>query len=501
MPRQYSVLLLMTDQHRWDALGCYGNKVIQSPNLDRLAGEGTRFSHMYSAVPSCIPARASLMTGLNQWNTGILGMGRGQKRMGTGFQTTIPQELVNAGYQAVAVGKMHFSPQRALLGFEQMVIDESSRKEDPGFISDYEAWFNKNKDGDYGIIDKDMDWNGWQSKPYQPPERLHPTTWTADRAVEFLQTRDNSRPFFLKVSFARPHSPYDAIERWFSYYRERELPGAFVGDWASMNDIPQDAQKKSAWRGKMSTDVIHAARAGYYGNVSYIDEQIGRIIALLKEQGEYDNCLILFTSDHGDMLGDHHMWRKTYAYEGSAHIPLLIKLPQALNLLPTPVVSQIAELRDIMPTILDILGLPIPSLIDGRSLYPLMRGDSVPWREYLHGEHCTCYSEDQEMQYLTDGKTKYIWLPRLNLEQLFDLEKDPTELHDLAHDSASNPVLLHWRERLILELEGRGHKISKNGLLVNQRGKKPFVSPKYAERTKKTQKKHCSMVPKKKSLN
>ena len=138
---KYNVILLMTDQHRWDCLGCYGNPVIKTPNLNRLAKEGTLFSNGYTAVPSCIPARACLLTGMNQWKTGILGMGRGQKKMGTGFDHTLPGELTAAGYQTQGVGKMHFFPQRSLNGFENIVLDESGRHEDPGFISDYQQCF------------------------------------------------------------------------------------------------------------------------------------------------------------------------------------------------------------------------------------------------------------------------------------------------------------------------------------------------------------------------
>jgi choline-sulfatase len=487
--KKYNVILLMTDQHRWDCLGCYGNPVIQTPNLDRLAKEGTIFTNGYTAVPSCIPARACLLTGMNQWNTGILGMGRGQKKMGTGFDHTLPGELTAAGYQTQGVGKMHFFPQRALNGFENIFLDESGRQEDPGFISDYQQWFEANRTSNYNFIADDMDWNGWQAHPYHAPDHLHPTSWTGMRSLQFLQDQDTSRPFFLKVSFSRPHSPYDAIERWFSYYDKLELPKAIIGEWATMHDDPTEAERKAAWRGKKSEEIIHKARAGYYGNVSYIDEQIGKIFEELERQGVYEESLIIFTSDHGDMLGDHNLWRKTYAYESSAHIPFIVKLPKSLQRNIIKSEEKVIELRDIMPTVLDILGLPIPNTVDGMSVYPLIKGESPTWREYLHGEHCWCYHEEQEMQYLTDGKMKYIWLPRLNREQLFDLEKDRQELLDLAQKPECQEEVKRWRSRLIFELEARGFNVGKNSQLISQKGKKPFVSPKYYERVRKTKKK------------
>lgn len=132
-----NVLLIMTDQQRWDTLGCYGNAVVETPNLDWLASMGIVFTAAYTSTPSCVPARASLITGMDPWNTGILGMGEGQHGMGVNFAHTLPGELALAGYHTQGVGKMHFHPQRALNGFHHTVLDESGRVGTPGFVSDY----------------------------------------------------------------------------------------------------------------------------------------------------------------------------------------------------------------------------------------------------------------------------------------------------------------------------------------------------------------------------
>ncbi len=476
-----NVLLIMTDQQRWDALGCYGNKVIETPNLDWLASMGTVFTSAYSSTPSCVPARTSLLTGMDPWNTGILGMGRGQEPMGINFQHTLPGELAQAGYHTQGVGKMHFHPQRALNGFHRTVLDESGRVSDPGFESDYKQWFDQNKTGDYDIADHGLDWNSWMARPYHAPEFLHPSNWTVNESIKFLKERDPSKPFFLKTSFARPHSPYDPPSYYFDLYTNKQLPEPSVGNWASVHNVAEDAARPDAWRGVRSREEIMRARASYYGSISHIDHQIGRLLMFMQKKGLLNNTLVIFTSDHGDMLGDHNLWRKTYAYEGSAHIPLIICLPNSLGH-SVSFVDRPVCLQDIMPTVLEAVAERIPETVDGQSLLGMMRGESVEWREYVHGEHATCYSEEQEMQYLTDGKWKYIWLPRLGEEQLFDLTADPNECENLVVHPDYVEELRTWRSRLVTVLEPRHAGLTDGDQLVYQAGMPFLVSPKYQER-------------------
>jgi arylsulfatase A-like enzyme len=159
----------------------------------------------------------------------------------------------------------------------------------------------------------------------------------------------------------------------------------------------------------------------------------------------------VFLSDHGDMVGDHHLWRKTYAYEGSARVPLIVAPPTGAA---RHVADEVVELRDVMPTILDIAGVASPPT-DGRSLVPLTVAASKDWRAYIHGEHCQAYAPEQEMHYVTDGRQKFIWLPRIGREQFFDLQKDPGETKDLIADAASQPAIKQWRDRLTAELSAR----------------------------------------------
>lgn len=489
-PTRPNLLLIMTDQQRGDCLRCDGNEVIETPYFDELASQGTRFTSAYTACPSCIPARATLMTGMNQWHTGVLGMGRSRSNMTQNYAHTLPGELAAAGYHTQGIGKMHFNPQRALYGFHNTLLDESSRAQDPKFVSDYRRWFEEHKDGPYGYRDHSTDWNSWMSRPSHLPEHLHPTWWTAQQAIEWLDRRDPEKPFFLKVSFARPHSPYDPPQAYYDMYRDREMPRARMGNWSHIHDIQCD--DTNAWRSHRTEAEIQRARACYYGNVTFIDHQVGRLLYELRHRypEEHRNTFIIFTSDHGDMLGDHHLWRKTYAYDGSARIPMIVRPPLCWDAPRGQVRDEVVELRDVMPTFLAAAGVEAPETVDGQSMMPLAQGtpstaaraaspagageaacptgaeDVVAWRSHLVGEHDWCYSHEQANYYVTDGRWKYVWFPYLGTEQLFDRGEDPGEEQDLVTAGQGGDELAKWRQVMVEELAARDCGLVEDGKLV-----------------------------------
>lgn len=475
--RRPNILFLMADQLRGDCLGSDGNRVIQTPHLDRLAADGARFRCAYSSVPSCTPARATILTGLSPWHHGMLGYGRVAVR----YPRELPRMLHDAGYYALGIGKMHYHPQRNTHGFDRTILDESGRVESPDFVSDYRRWFKVTAPG----LDPDatgIGWNDHRGKTYALPERLHPTQWTGDEAVKFLHTYDGARPFFLKVSFARPHSPFDAPPRWWHRYDDAPLPPAVVGDWAERHAQQGKPYRDDLWQGDLGPEKVRDARQGYYGNVSFIDEQIGRILAELEQRGWLDNTLILFTADHGDMLGDHHLWRKTYAYEPSARIPMLIRWPDCLlTAARGQVIARTVELRDLLPTFLDAAGVTYdPAWFDGRSMLELVRGRSEGWREWIDLEHSTCYAPENYWSGLTNGRMKYIYYAVDGRQQLFDLEKDPGETRDLSVVAEYGPELQKWRARLVAHLAERGAPFVVHGDL-GLRPKRILYSPNYPD--------------------
>src|SRR5487761_2107331 len=464
-----NILLLMTDQHRGDCIGAAGNPAIHTPNIDRLARGGVLFQNAYSSTPTCTPARAALLTGMSPWNHGMLGYGQ----VAGHYPVEMPALLHNAGYFTTGIGKMHWHPQRALHGFDQTILDESGRVESQDFRSDYRSWFwSEDPDGNPDATD--IDWNGFDGKPYALPERVHPTAWLGETAVRFLRDYRRPQPFFLKVSFERPHSPYDPPKRWWDQYAA-PLPAAQAGAW-SAKYRPRSGPGPAPWHGDLGDEVVQDARRGYYGSISFVDEQIGRILETLDRRGWLARTLVLFVADHGDMLGDQHMWRKSYAYQGSAHIPMILHWPEGFAA-RAPAANPV-EIRDVLPSFLDAAGAAIPSRVDGASLLRLARNQSASWREWIDLEHDVCYAPENHWNALTDGRRKFIFHAQTGEEQFFDLERDPHELRDLAGGAAARAEARTWRERLIAHLSPRGPEWVADGKLL-RRPKSQLYSPNY----------------------
>lgn len=456
-----NILFLMDDQHRGDRLGADGNKVIRTPTLDMLAREGVRFRSAYSSTPTCTPARAGLLTGLSPWNHGMLGYSKVARK----YPCEMPRLLRDAGYYTMAIGKLHYAPQRNLHGYHTALLDESGREESVDFRSDYHSWFYSQEPN----VDPNatgVGWNDYKGKAYVLPERLHPTTWTADCAVRFLDTYQRNQPFFLKVSFARPHSPYDPPPRWMNAYADAALPPAQVGKWAE-HYRARSWDRDDIWHGDVGEEATRVSRQAYYGSVSFVDEQMGRIVEALTKRGWLENTLIVTASDHGDMTGDQFLWRKSYAYEPSARIPMTLRWPKGLIEARRGMVSgHPVELRDILPSFLDAAGVQAPVRLDGRSLLDVVRGKTANWRPYIDLEHDICYGPSNHWNALTDGGTKYIYHARDGAEQLFDLTSDPHELHDRSAEPASANTLRLWRARMVEHLQVRGPEWVSGGKLV-----------------------------------
>ncbi|UDQ97661.1 arylsulfatase [Lentisphaerota bacterium WC36G] len=476
-----NVILIIADQWRGDAVGVV-NPEIRTPNIDYLASRGAMFVNGFSAVPSCIPARAILMTGLNQWHTGLTGYGGGGVPSNR-YAKTLPQIFTEAGYNTQMVGKGHFKPYTAKMGFENTLIDEAGDMVIDKYFhkgkanNDYRKWFYANRPSEF-ITPEDhgVDWNSWHSRPWHMAEMYHPTAWTMTTAIEYLENqKKNKKPFFLKISFHRPHSPFVPPKYYWEYYANKKLSQPKVGDWAKMYDSPMTAFDPNASHGKQSAESNRLAKIGYYGEVSFIDTQVGRLINYMRGSrgNDFKNTWIIVTSDHGDQLGDHNLWRKTYPYQGSVRIPFIVVPPAKLRGKFTNgkdfIRKEVVELQDIMPTLLSAANLDVPKYLDGLDITKIMKDKDAKWREYLHGEHSRCYSAPQANHFLTDGKVKYIWLPQVGQEQFFDLENDPDELIDLAQQAEYQEQIALWRQRLIKELAPRGEKFVKDGKLVKGR--------------------------------
>ncbi len=448
MTQAPNILFVIVDQWRSDCLGVTGHPLVETPNLDALARRGVAFTSAYSSCPSCIAARASMFTGMTPSSHGRLGY---RDCVPWRYPYSLPGLLGTAGYQTHCIGKTHFFPQRLHFGFQSLESYEAEQNFDGKYVNDYYE-FLRDRTGGRETDDRlhGIESNSWLARPSHLPEELHNNTWVATRGCEFLRRRDPTRPFFLNLSFHRPHPPIDPPQVYWDMYagRAAELPPVPVGDWAGAHAVP--AADVNAWQASLPKAALDRARLGYYAQISHIDNQLGRVLKLLRGHGP---TWVIFTADHGEMLGDHNLFRKTYAYEGSAGIPFIVCPPQggAGKLSPAPVL-----LEDILPTCLEIAGAPVPAAVEGRSLVPLAKGETpAGWREFLHGEHSPCYSQEQGMQFLTDGREKYVWYTLSGREQFFDLQNDRQECHDLAADPAAAGRLGRWRQRLVERLAAR----------------------------------------------
>ncbi|HEY2672215.1 MAG TPA: sulfatase-like hydrolase/transferase [Rugosimonospora sp.] len=289
----------------------------------------------------------------------------------------------------------------------------------------------------------------------------------------------------------------------------RDLPRhaavpAVVGDWWQEYADHRDDHDPEALVAALDLRTLHRARAGYYGHMTHLDQQINRFLEALAEFGLAKNTYVAFVSDHGEMLGEHHLFRKGFPYEGSARIPFLLHGPPSSGIVPGTVRDEVVELRDVMPTLLDCAGVAVPPTVEGRSVLALAlagggdaggtgvagprpgdgaaaaAGDGAPhgaglagggWREWLHGEHTLL---GQSLQFLTDGRTKYVWLSGTGHEQLFNLDDDPGETVNLAADPAHAGTLETWRARLVGALSGRPEGYVRDGAFVP--GREPVLT-------------------------
>lgn len=465
-----NILLIMCDQYRGDALSFQHHPDVKTPYLDTLAAQGVCFENAYSACPSCIPARAALLTGRSQKAHGRVGYEDG---IDWNYQHYMVEEFSNNGYQTQCIGKMHVHPPRLLCGFQNLKLHD-------GYLGYYRSqtiphWMHQEVSDDYlfdlknqmgmnaDITSTGVECNSWITHPWIYPEHLHPTNWVSDQSIRFLKTRDRTKPYFLMASYVRPHQPFDAPQSYFDLYKDKELRKPFEDDWSDPSLTEEFGCIKDSIYGCNDEQLRHDAMAGYYASITHIDHQIGRIIQSLIEDGSYEDTIILFLSDHGEMLFDHHCWRKVFPYQGSIHIPLIVRIGKNIMNIKPHRNKAIVELRDIMPTLLELADLDCPDTVDGLSLKSAMVENGTV-RSWLHGEHS--FHSNLSNHYIVTENDKFIWYSQTGQEQYFDLEKDPHETHDAIHDIQYQQRIDELRKLMIYELTGRPEGYSDGKQLI-----------------------------------
>lgn len=442
-----NVLLITTDQQRGDTVGAPAPGPLYTPTLDRLCAEGTRFDRCYTPSPVCVPARYALLTGLLPHRNGCFNNGSPM----SADRPTLMGVLSGAGYRTHAVGKMHFQPPRRSFGFQSMELSEEIPRsvEQDDFLSFLQGRGFAHVHEPHGIR-SDMYYIPQVS---QLPAPLHTTAWTADRAAAFLRGHDQRQPFFLWMSFIKPHPPFDPPVPWNKLYRTVDMPKPFRPEgYQALQTWWMRHQNRYKYRESGPDDTLaRTIRAAYLACISFIDHELGRVLRVLATTGLAERTLVLFTADHGELLGDYGSWGKRSFLDPAARVPLIARWPGRLA--PGGVCSAPVSLLDLMPTALGAAGIdPAPYGLDGVPLTEERRAPCV-FGQLDRGARGTYM--------VTDDRHKYFYSAPDDREFLFDLTDHASggrESRNLAAAPDRRQTLEALRATLIGRLRRDGYE-------------------------------------------
>lgn len=464
MSARPNILWYCSDQQRFDTIGALGNPHIHTPNLDRFVGEAAAFTHAYCQSPICTPSRASFLTGMYPSAVGV---------NGNGFRTfpqhyaerLLPRCLRDAGYDCGLIGKLHLAS--AFLRREDRVDDgydyfqyshdhKGANEYGNERGNEYVEWLKtrgidpdsilKRRDvasrDEYRRAGRRAGFGGLTAPTPQNdnvPPHLHQTHWCTDKAIEFIQrNREADKPWLLSINPFDPHPPFDAPWQYYRRYDPQQLPGAHVreGDLSHQRrleaagiDFQTRAQPLDSLRHK-------EIQASYYAMIEFIDDEFGRLLDYLDAAGLRENTIVIYMSDHGEMLGDHGLLLKGCRfYEGLARVPLMISwrgqiLPQQSDAL--------IELLDIAPTLYELLGMETPAWLQGRSVAAGLREGMDKHRDFVRCEYyaATNHPDETHATMYRDRRWKLVAYHQKQICELYDLAADPWEHHDLSADPA-----------------------------------------------------------------
>lgn len=446
------ILVVVTDQQRHDTIGELGHPLIRTPHLDQLCREGTAFTRAYTPSPVCVPARHALATGQPPHVTGVTD---NSDEPGSGaaahLAPSFMQTLADHGVQTHGVGKMHFTPEPYdHWGFDQRDTSEEGAHEPKN--DDYVAFLHEHG---FDHLDDYLGVRGemyYIPQPSQVPERLHHSRWVADRSIDFLERRDRDRPFLLCSHFIRPHPPFESPVPWNKLYRADQMDEPFRPEHAEeLLTYWNRVQNRYKWRGSVAEggydrELIRTLRAAYYASISYLDFQLGRMLDALGN--DLDDTLVIFTSDHGELLGDVNSFGKRSMRDASARVPLIARWPGRL-----PAGSRcedVATLLDVYPTVCAAVGVdpPDPSP-EGRGLTAVARGEAD--RDVVYSQ----FQRDGVGLYMAVSRThKYIYSEADQRGWGYDLTRDPDEANPLSED---DPAVVTLRQRLLHRFADDGY--------------------------------------------
>lgn len=459
-----NILWYCTDQQRFDTIASLNNKTIQTPNIDRLAVSGTSFTHAFVQSTVCTPSRASFLTGM--YPSALAVNQNGAPTFPPHFANRlIPHHLADKGYRCGLVGKLHIA---SATGGQEVRVDDGydffeyshdhKGPKLPG--NDYARWLREVGRDPVEILEPPIASETYQqganassfgglSEPTKHqdniPAEVHQTRWCTEKALEFLeQSKDQDDPWLLSVNPFDPHPPYDPPWEYFRRLNAEEMIGPHyvkhdLDHQKKLEEASIDFQSKAREISKSEGKRIQAA---YYAMIEQLDFEFGRLLDWLDQNDLTKNTIIIFMSDHGEMLGDHGLILKgCRLYEGLVRVPLIISCPAMYQ--QNTVSDELVEMIDIVPTLYEGIGLEIPYYIQGQSLHSLLTGKRKSHKEAVRTESygTIAYPDQTHATMYRDKRWKLISYHGKNLHELYDLESDPWEHHDLSGDPSHKDKL------------------------------------------------------------
>jgi arylsulfatase A-like enzyme len=463
-----NIVFIITDQQRYDTINAFGASHMVTPNMDKLVQEGVSFTNQFVTAPSCAPSRASLFTGLYPHTNGVY-------KNGDVWTKSWVQNLADSGYHCVNVGKMHTCPYETPLGFhERFVVENKDRYLEARYF--YDRWdmalqtrgLTKpqrelyRKRADYRECLGAFEW--------YIDEAMHPDVFVGNTARWWIESKPLDKPFFLEVGFPGPHPPYDPLPRALDIYREMDFPLPSVSDEEIENqpyplkilrdhncEVDHDS---IVWQKAPSAEQLHNLRAHYYANVTMIDEQIGEIVDALEKRGCLENTIIVFTSDHGDCLGDHGHIQKWTMFDQIVRTPLIVWAPALIK--GGRSIDILCQQFDIVPALLNMAKVEPPEHMEACDLTPILQDRNMnPVREYVFSEQARDgnLTGTDLITMVRSRELKLVYyIDYPDDGELYDLANDPHEHRNLFRDSAYSDkrqellrILLNWQLRSALE--------------------------------------------------
>lgn len=453
-----NILIIMPDQQRADGMGCAGRFPIRTPNMDRLAAEGTRFAQAATVCPVCMPARASFINGLYPHNHGMW-VNHGEM---PAEDETFFHHLQRAGYYTAHVGKSHYHEHRGGehlrerepymhargLDYVHETTGPYATCRTPSYLTD--SWAGTNY---WELFKQDYleraKLGGAMVRPSPLPVDAFPDSYVGKQAVKFVNEYGGKQPFCMFVGFGGPHDPWDAPGEYATMYDPASIPPP-IPHSTQVDQFPGWMRNLVDFRtfGPEVQAQAAAIRANYFGKISLIDQWVGEILNAYASRGWLDDLLVVFWSDHGEMAGDHGRIQKCTFHESSLRVPLIIRWPGRV---PENTVSNaLAEIIDVFPTLLETVGCEPSRRNQGKSLWPVLRGEQEDLREYQLSE----IDWQGRKIMIRSHRHKYVVDELGRGYMLYDLEKDPDEQNNLIADDAHRPLEACLREVLLARLVG-----------------------------------------------